>query len=164
MAGAGVQSFAKFRGQMPCIATTGINSWQTALKLTADCQAPRSGCQEYMRSGQACGNALSNLDANFICNLLLSRFFLFFSRADNFLYLIPLVPCLTEALYIILETSFTDIIIKPYKNHHITPLIKVLYLMTKTRRPWREREWEWKHVCIASSTKKYAHTKPVVSC
>jgi hypothetical protein len=44
MAGAGFRSFAKFRGQMPRIATTGIISWQTALKWTADCQVPRSGC------------------------------------------------------------------------------------------------------------------------
>jgi hypothetical protein len=28
------------RGQMPRIATTGINSWQTALKWTVDCQVP----------------------------------------------------------------------------------------------------------------------------
>jgi hypothetical protein len=49
MAGAGIRSFAKFRGQMPRIATPGITSWQTALKWTADCQAPRSGCQ--VRSG-----------------------------------------------------------------------------------------------------------------
>jgi hypothetical protein len=44
MAGAGVRSFAKFRGQMPRIATTRITSWQTALKWTADCQvfAPES--------------------------------------------------------------------------------------------------------------------------
>jgi hypothetical protein len=45
MAGAGVWSFAKFRSQMPRIATTGITSWQTALKWTADCQVPRSGCR-----------------------------------------------------------------------------------------------------------------------
>jgi hypothetical protein len=47
MAGAGIffRSFAKFRGQMPRIATTGITSWQTALKWTADCQVPRSGCR-----------------------------------------------------------------------------------------------------------------------
>jgi hypothetical protein len=51
MAGAGIRSFAKFRGQMPRIAKTGITSWQTALKWTVDCHAPRSGCQEYMRSG-----------------------------------------------------------------------------------------------------------------
>jgi hypothetical protein len=43
MAGAGIHSFAKFRGQMPWIATTGITSWQTALKWTVDCQVPRSG-------------------------------------------------------------------------------------------------------------------------
>jgi hypothetical protein len=63
MAGAGIRSFAKFRGQIPRNATTGITSWQTALKWPADCQAPRSGCKEYMRLGQACGNPLSNLDS-----------------------------------------------------------------------------------------------------
>jgi hypothetical protein len=61
--GAGIRSFAKFRGQIPRIATTGITSWQTTLKWTADCKDPRSGCQEYMRTGQACGNPLSNLDS-----------------------------------------------------------------------------------------------------
>jgi hypothetical protein len=45
MAGAGIRSFAKYRGLMPRIATTGITSWPTALKWTADCQAPRSGCR-----------------------------------------------------------------------------------------------------------------------
>jgi hypothetical protein len=45
MAGAGIRSFAKFRCQMPQIATTGITSWQPALKWTADCQVPRSGCR-----------------------------------------------------------------------------------------------------------------------
>jgi hypothetical protein len=49
MAGAGVQSFAKFRGQMPRIATTGITSWQTALKWTADYQVPRSGCRDKVK-------------------------------------------------------------------------------------------------------------------
>jgi hypothetical protein len=44
MAGAGIRSFAKFRSQMPQITTTGITSWQTALKWTADCQVPHSGC------------------------------------------------------------------------------------------------------------------------
>jgi hypothetical protein len=44
MAGAGIQSFAKFRGQMPRIATKGITSWQTALNWTADCQVLQSGC------------------------------------------------------------------------------------------------------------------------
>jgi hypothetical protein len=44
MAGAGIQTFAKYRGLMPRIATTGINSWQTALKWTADCKVPRSRC------------------------------------------------------------------------------------------------------------------------
>jgi hypothetical protein len=45
MAGAGIRSVAKFRGQMPRIATTGITSWQTFLKWTAGCQVPRSGCR-----------------------------------------------------------------------------------------------------------------------
>jgi hypothetical protein len=40
MAGAGIRSFAKLRGQMPRIVTTGITSWQTALKHTAECQPP----------------------------------------------------------------------------------------------------------------------------
>jgi hypothetical protein len=45
ISGAGVRSFTKFRSQMPQIATTGITSWQTTLKWTADCQVPRSGCR-----------------------------------------------------------------------------------------------------------------------
>jgi hypothetical protein len=45
MTGAGIWSFAKFRGQMPRIATTGITSLQTALKWTADWQVPRSCCR-----------------------------------------------------------------------------------------------------------------------
>jgi hypothetical protein len=45
MAGAGIRSFAKFRGQIPQIATTGITSWPTALKWTADCQVPHSSCR-----------------------------------------------------------------------------------------------------------------------
>jgi hypothetical protein len=45
MAGAGIWSFAKFHGQMPRIATTGITSWQTAFKWTADCQVLHSGCR-----------------------------------------------------------------------------------------------------------------------
>jgi hypothetical protein len=44
MSGAGIRLYAKVRGQMPRIATTGITSWQTALKWTAECQVPRSGC------------------------------------------------------------------------------------------------------------------------
>jgi hypothetical protein len=36
MAGAGIRSFPKLRGQMLGIATTGITSLQTALKWTAD--------------------------------------------------------------------------------------------------------------------------------
>jgi hypothetical protein len=49
MAGAGIRSFAKFRGQMPWIATTVITSLQTALKWTADCQVPRSGCRGHAK-------------------------------------------------------------------------------------------------------------------
>jgi hypothetical protein len=45
MAVAGIWSFAKFRGQMLRIATTGITSWQTALKWTVDCQVLLSGCR-----------------------------------------------------------------------------------------------------------------------
>jgi hypothetical protein len=45
MAGTGIRSFAKFLGQMPRIATTGITSWQTTLKWTAECQVPHSGCR-----------------------------------------------------------------------------------------------------------------------
>jgi hypothetical protein len=41
MAGAGIRSFAEFRGQMPRIATIGMTSWQTALMWIADYQAPR---------------------------------------------------------------------------------------------------------------------------
>jgi hypothetical protein len=44
MAGAGIRAFAKFRSQLPRIATTGITSWQTTVKWTADCQVPHSGC------------------------------------------------------------------------------------------------------------------------
>jgi hypothetical protein len=44
MAGAGIRSFVKFRSQMPRIATTGMTSWQTALKWTADCQVSRNTC------------------------------------------------------------------------------------------------------------------------
>jgi hypothetical protein len=50
MASAGIRSFAKFRGQMPRIATTEITSWQTALKWIEDCQVPRSGCRGQVKS------------------------------------------------------------------------------------------------------------------
>jgi hypothetical protein len=45
MVGAGIRLFAKFHCQMLWIATTGITSRQTALKWTADCQVPGSGCR-----------------------------------------------------------------------------------------------------------------------
>jgi hypothetical protein len=50
MAGAGIRSFAQFRGQMPQIATSGITSWPTALKWNADCQVLRSGCHSQVKS------------------------------------------------------------------------------------------------------------------
>jgi hypothetical protein len=59
MAGTGIHSLAKLRGQMPQFTTTGITPWQTVLKFTADCQAPRSGGKECMRPGQACDNPKS---------------------------------------------------------------------------------------------------------
>jgi hypothetical protein len=51
---------------MPRIATTGITSWQTALKWTADCQVPRSGCRGQVKPvairsqihTSVCGNPL----------------------------------------------------------------------------------------------------------
>jgi hypothetical protein len=49
MAGAGIRSCAKFRGQMPRIAKTGITSWQTDLKWTADCHVLRSGCHSQVK-------------------------------------------------------------------------------------------------------------------
>jgi hypothetical protein len=60
MAGAGIRSFAKFRGQMPRIATTGITSWQTALKWTVDSCGMPSSALRLPQSSQACGNPLSN--------------------------------------------------------------------------------------------------------
>jgi hypothetical protein len=68
MAGAGIQSFAKFRGQMPWIATTGITSWQTALKWTADGQVLHLGCHGQVKPvairsqihTSVCGNPLDS--------------------------------------------------------------------------------------------------------
>jgi hypothetical protein len=54
MVGAGIRSFAKFHGQMPRIDTSGITSWQTALKWTADCQVPRSGCRRQVKPEVIC--------------------------------------------------------------------------------------------------------------
>jgi hypothetical protein len=54
MAGAGIRPFAKFRAQMPRIATTGITSWQTTLKWTADCQVPHSGCRGQVKPVAIC--------------------------------------------------------------------------------------------------------------
>jgi hypothetical protein len=60
MAGAGIRSFAKFRGKMSWIATTGITSWQTALKWTADCQVPRSGCCGQVKPVAICSQIHGN--------------------------------------------------------------------------------------------------------
>jgi hypothetical protein len=64
MAGAGIWLFAKFRGQMPRIATTGITSWQTALKWTADCQVPRSGCRGQVKFVAICSQIHTSVFGN----------------------------------------------------------------------------------------------------
>jgi hypothetical protein len=64
MAGAGIRSFAKFRGQMPRIATTGITSWQTALKWNVDCQVPRSGCRGQVKPVEICSQIHTSLCGN----------------------------------------------------------------------------------------------------
>jgi hypothetical protein len=64
MAGAGIWSLAKFRGQMLRIATTGITSWQTALKWTADCQVPRSGCRGQVKPVAICSQIHTSVCGN----------------------------------------------------------------------------------------------------
>jgi hypothetical protein len=64
MVGAGIRAFAKFRGQMPRIATTGITSWQTALKWTADCQVPRSGCPGQVKPVAICSQIHTSVCGN----------------------------------------------------------------------------------------------------
>jgi hypothetical protein len=64
MAGAGIWSFAKFRGQMPRIVTTGITSWQTALKWTADCQVPCTGCRGQVKPVAICSQIHSSVCGN----------------------------------------------------------------------------------------------------
>jgi hypothetical protein len=61
MIGAGFPSLAKLRSLMLHSATTVIKTWQTALKLSADCQPTHSKLRT-MPTVQACGNLLSNLD------------------------------------------------------------------------------------------------------
>jgi hypothetical protein len=74
IAGSGIWSFAKFRGQMPQIATTGITSWQTALKWTADCQVPGSGCHCKVKPVVICSpihtSVCSNDDYSILGNVL----------------------------------------------------------------------------------------------
>jgi hypothetical protein len=67
MAGNGIRSFAKLRRKMSRIATRGITPWQTALKWTADCQAPRSDCQEYCTCGQVRPVAIRSEIDTFVC-------------------------------------------------------------------------------------------------
>jgi hypothetical protein len=64
MAGAGIRSFAKFRGQIPQIATTGITSWQTALNWTADCQVPRSGWRGQVKPVAICSQIHTSVCGN----------------------------------------------------------------------------------------------------
>jgi hypothetical protein len=64
MAGAGIRSFDKFRGQMPRIVTTGITSLQTALKWTADCKVPRSGCRGQVKPVAICSQIHTSICGN----------------------------------------------------------------------------------------------------
>jgi hypothetical protein len=64
MAGAGIWSFAKFRSQMQRIATTGITSWQTALKSTADCQVPHSGYRGQVKPVAICSQIYTSVCGN----------------------------------------------------------------------------------------------------
>jgi hypothetical protein len=64
MVGAGILSFAKFHSQMRRIATTGITSWQTALKWTADCQVPRSGCRVQVKAVAICSQIHTSVCGN----------------------------------------------------------------------------------------------------
>jgi hypothetical protein len=63
MVGTGIHSLANLCAPIPRFARTGIAPWQTALKGTADCQAPCSGSKKYMWPVQVCGYPLSNLDS-----------------------------------------------------------------------------------------------------
>jgi hypothetical protein len=65
MAGAGIRSFDKFCGQMPRIATTtGITSLQTALKWTADCQVPCTGCRGQVKPVAICSQIHTSVCGN----------------------------------------------------------------------------------------------------
>jgi hypothetical protein len=64
MVGAGIRSFAKFRGQMLWIAATGITSWQTILKWTADCQVPCSGCRGQVKPVAICSQIHTSVSGN----------------------------------------------------------------------------------------------------
>jgi hypothetical protein len=64
MTGAGIWSFAKFRGQMPRIATTGITFWQTPPKWTGDCQVPRSGYRGQVKPVAICSQIHTSVCGN----------------------------------------------------------------------------------------------------
>jgi hypothetical protein len=64
MAGAGIRSFARFHSQMLWIATTGITSWQTTLKWTADCQVPRSGYRGQVKPVAICSKIHTSVCGN----------------------------------------------------------------------------------------------------
>jgi hypothetical protein len=64
MAGAGIRSCAKFQGQMPRIGTTGTPSWQTALKWSADCQVPCSGCRSQVKPVAICSQIHTSVCGN----------------------------------------------------------------------------------------------------
>jgi hypothetical protein len=64
MASAEIQSFAKFCGKMPWIATTGITSWQTTLKWTADFQVSHSCCHGQVKPVAICSQIHSSVCGN----------------------------------------------------------------------------------------------------
>jgi hypothetical protein len=61
MAGTGFHSVVANCAPIPRFATTGITPWQTALKCTADCQAPLSGSNAGRGKLRPCSNQHSNL-------------------------------------------------------------------------------------------------------
>jgi hypothetical protein len=78
MAGAGIRSFAKFCGQMLRIATSAITSWHTALKLTVDCQVPRSGCRGQVKPVAICSQIHTS-----VCGNLLGCYFILGNRCSK---------------------------------------------------------------------------------
>jgi hypothetical protein len=64
MAGDEIRSFAKFRGHMLRIATIGITSLQTALRWTAYCQVPHSGCLGQVKPMAFCSQIHTSVCGN----------------------------------------------------------------------------------------------------